>query len=176
MQSHFQNNSISLLYFHKSLKYDALNTNQKPHICQFLCVFADVSHWEFVVSTLSTGPWGEKTQKDRDGHEVRFSFTSCQHEVQYVKTFLTELTTELFLSFCRRAANIFWVSKLQTGGKNITNCEYINVTKQIIVKERNICTPHCWQTCWLGTTLCKKSLKPHFFPLSRAVKIDDGHK
>lgn len=35
MQSHFQNNSISLLYFHKSLKYDTLNTNQKPHIYQF---------------------------------------------------------------------------------------------------------------------------------------------
>lgn len=175
MQSDFQNNSISLLYFHKSLKYDALNTNQKPHIYQFYVYLLMFLTESLLCPLCPLDPEGRR-QKDRDGHEVRFSFTSCQHQVQYVKILLTELTTELFLSFCRRAVNIFWVSKLQTGGKNITNCEYINVTKQIIVKERNICAPHCWQTCWLGTTLCKKSLKPHFFPLSRAVKIDDSHK
>lgn len=28
---------------------------------------------------------------------------------------------------------------------------------------------YCWQSCWLETYLCKKRLKPTFFPFSRAV-------
>lgn len=82
---------------------------------------------------------------------------------------LTSAATSLvalrsLLSFCR----IFSGSSLYLWRETHMNLDLISSNKQ---KKRpsRWCT-YCWKSCWLERNLCKKSLKPTFFPLSRAVR------